>query len=132
MNFHIHKRLVIGVALLLVVVGILLCAVLVYKYSEISPGRVINRERVSRLSRNHIVLGPNDVQMITSWMTFDYINHVFGLPPEYLKSATGMNDSQYPHLTLSRYARENKVAPDVFTTQIQVTVKNYFTPPVSQ
>jgi hypothetical protein len=129
MNFHIHRRLVILVIILLVLVAISLGAVLVYKYSQIEPLRVINQERISRLARDHIQLGPNDVQMIASWMTFDYVNHVFGLPNDYLRSTFSINDTRYPHLALSRYAPEVLLAPDAFTSQIQTAVKNYFSLP---
>src|ERR1035437_1622120 len=126
MNFHIHKRLVILIIAVLILILISLCIVLFYRYSEVSPERVINKERFSKLAKDDIALGLNDVQMIASWMTFDYINHVFRLPPQYLKLTLGINDSQYPHLTISRYAQENKIAEGVFIAQIQNTVKNYF------
>lgn len=126
MNFHIHKRLVLFVVTVLSLLLIFLCIFLYYRYSEISPERVINRERFSRLTKDNIKLGSSDVQTIMSWMTFDYINHVFGIPPQYIKSEVNINDSRYPRLTLSRYARDNKIDEGIFTTQIQNTVKNYF------
>lgn len=45
---------------------------------------------------------------IDSWMTFDYLNKIFNLPPDYLKTSLNITDSRYPFLTISRLAREQK------------------------
>src|SRR4051812_12432281 len=38
-----------------------------------------------------------DVQLIQPWMTFDYIDVVFNVPPDYLKTKLSITDPHYPH-----------------------------------
>ncbi len=37
-------------------------------------------------------------------MTFDYVNHLFTLPPQYLETTLGITDGRYPRLTIEEYA----------------------------
>ena len=129
MNFHVHKRLIIFITAVLVIVLIILCIVLAREYSKVAPGRIINRDRFSHFNREHIILGPGDTQVITSWMTFEYINHIFSLPPEYLRNTLLLQDIRYPRISLMQYAQLNHMSPDTFTVQVQTAVKNYFPKP---
>lgn len=131
MHFHIHKRQVLLVTGVLLLVLIALALIFVRDYKQVSPARVINRDRLSQLVRDHIVLGANDVGEIAPWMTFEYINHVFVLPADYLASALHISDSQYPRLAISAYAKKNNFKEDVFTSEVQNAVKNYFQSPLS-
>lgn len=132
MNLHIQRRFIIYIVTILASLLVFLSVVLVYKYLEISPERFINRERFSRLTNHNIILDQNDLQFIEPWMTFDYINHIFGLPSEYLKLSIGINDPNYPNLTVSHYAKENILTVGVFTDQIKNAVKNYLASVPSQ
>jgi len=62
-------------------------------------------------------------------MTFDYLNHVFNLPPDYFKTALVIKDSHYPRLTITRYARKNKLDPAIFLKQVQTATQAALTPP---
>ncbi len=65
---------------------------------------------------------------ISSWMTFDYINKVFNLPPAYLKEKLLVNDTRYPLLTLRQYSRRTKISTNGFIINLQNAVKAYLTP----
>lgn len=62
---------------------------------------------------------------INGWMTFEYINFVFKLPPEYLKETFGLENVGYPWVTVRHVARVQKTDLVVFLGQIQDTVKRY-------
>lgn len=67
-------------------------------------------------------LAPEDIQ---GWMTFEYINFVFKLPPEYLKQTFSIEGSQYPKTTLKRYANKAGLDATTFVRNVEEAVKNY-------
>ena len=48
----------------------------------------------------------SQINGINTWMTFDYVNVVFKLPPNYLKDGLAITDSRYPNIRIDRYAKE--------------------------
>jgi hypothetical protein len=55
------------------------------------------------LLMRHAPASMSQASDIRPWMTFDYVNHLFGLPPAYLQAALGITDPRYPHLTISEF-----------------------------
>ena len=49
------------------------------------------------------------VNDIAPWMTFNYINFVFKLPPEYLKNTLTISDARYPNIQIRTYAKINQI-----------------------
>ena len=125
MNFHIHKKLIVSVVVVLSGIFVLLLGFLVYEYIKLTPEHHVVSQRFMRLGREHVVLGPNDAQMVQSWMTFDYINHIFGLPAGYLQSTVYVNDPGYPHTTILRFAQENDLGIPAATMLVQNAVRDY-------
>jgi hypothetical protein len=68
---------------------------------------------------------PADAGYIESWMTFDYVNVVFGLPPSYLSDALHVTDARYPHLSISRWAREEATTSPAMLGAVQSAVRGY-------
>ena len=66
-----------------------------------------------------------NVSLVRYWMTFDYINRIFSLPPDYLASALNISDPHYPYITLSHYARGEKISPSQLLAEVQASVFNY-------
>jgi hypothetical protein len=80
-----------------------------------------------------------DVSYIQAWMTFDYINTAFNIPPSYLSNyltenlhlvngsaGSGSDISDiYPHLSISHYARENATSSAALTTVVADAVRSY-------
>lgn len=64
-----------------------------------------------------------DVSYIQAWMTFDYINTAFNIPPSYLSNY--VHSSLYPHLSISHYARENATSSAALTTVVADAVRSY-------
>ena len=69
----------------------------------------------------------NDVVLIQNWMTFDYINHIFALPTDYLQTSLHITDTRYPRLTVTEYAEDIRVRSSEVLTELQGAVRLYFT-----
>jgi hypothetical protein len=67
-------------------------------------------------------LAPEDIQ---GWMTFEYINFVFKLPPEYLKQTLSVEGNQYPKVALKRYANKAGLDTGAFIRKVEEAVRNY-------
>ena len=121
-------KIVIAVFIIFLVI---LCGLLVRTYFALKKERLVNIRELS-LSMFIIKHGPltaADVGMIRSWMTFDYVNRAFGLPPDFLKTTFGIADPGYPKLTLSRYATEGGFNQAEFMNLIQAAVAHYLAAP---
>ena len=128
MDFHVHKRTVIAATAVLAATIIVLGFLFVNTYKKVAPARIITPNRISELVRRHATLGVSDIPTISSWMTFDYINRVFVLPPDYLKSWLGLDDKRYPALSLAQYAKESSADPSVVVSRVQDAVGEYLDP----
>lgn len=74
-----------------------------------------------------------DVQYIGAWMTFQYVNFIFNLPEEYLRTSLQIKDTNYPNITLGKYLRKNKLIRGEFVTSVQKAVRAYLvTHPLKQ
>ncbi|MEI6478755.1 MAG: hypothetical protein WCO18_00535 [bacterium] len=67
-----------------------------------------------------------DIGSIQEWMTFDYINHLFGLPNDYLMTNLSITDSKYPKLTIRKYSLDKKTDLPTSIAEIQSAIKVYF------
>lgn len=63
--------------------------------------------------------------MIQSWMTFDYINRVFALPPDYLKTDLSVADARYPRLTVGEFAEDDRASASSTLINVQNAVRDY-------
>ena len=79
-----------------------------------------------KIAQNHGVLTDKNIDLISSWMTFDYINKIFNLPQDYLKDALVISDPHYPRIPISIYARIHGVSSAEFLLQVQQAVAAYF------
>ncbi len=75
--------------------------------------------------RTYVREQASDTSQIQSWMTFSYINHIFNLPPAYLASALAIQDSRYPDLIVSQYAKSKNLIDADFLKQVQDSVSQY-------
>ena len=76
-------------------------------------------------NNNHGTLTISDVYFIRSWMTFDYINTLFRLPPDYLKTQLNITDPHYPRISIRTFAKNSHVDVTVFLNMVQEDVKNF-------
>lgn len=92
-------------AVLLVVLAIFFAI----EYQALRHEELISAKEIhfSNFLTGHAPLGSADASVVRSWMTFDYINNLFALPPEYFKSKLHIADPGYPRLTVSQYAKHS-------------------------
>ncbi len=105
------KRYIEYVIGALVVILIVLAVFLVLNYRSLRRSAVINaRElRLSAFLAHHGPATVADLAFVRSWMTFDYLNKLFNLPPQYLQTQLSITDPQYPRLTISEYAEHSRL-----------------------
>lgn len=75
-----------------------------------------------RKSTDGIVLQP---AAIAGWMTFDYVNKIFGLPAVYLKQRFGIVDRKYPNIEIAQHAKDNNVTVALFLIEVRFAVIQY-------
>lgn len=65
---------------------------------------------IPRLSprRQKFTPTPSDVNLIQSWMTIAYVNRMFNLPIDYLKTEFDITNPKYPNIVLEDIARSAK------------------------
>ncbi len=106
---------------------LLLCFFLVREYLHVRRLNEIKSYKsiISNL-RHSQSLTAADVGVIQSWMTFSYLNTLFGLPREYIKQALVISDPHYPNIVIGRYAKSQNMTSTVFVTHIRTIVSEYF------
>jgi len=67
-------------------------------------------------------LAPEDVQ---GWMTFEYLNFVFKLPPDYLRQTLSIENARYPRVTLKRYADRAGIDLSLLIHNTREAIQNY-------
>ena len=115
-------KIVFGVLATLLV---LLLALFVRQVAIMRPSLISLSPRSWHLSvRSRRPLTASDAASIQSWMTFDYLNKVFALPPEFLKTTFGITDPRYPRLSLAHYAETKGVSAANFTDAVKNAIRN--------
>lgn len=71
------------------------------------------------------VLSPEhpDPQAIQEWMTFDYVNAVFGVDAEYLRQKLGVDNARYPNVSIRRYARLTGEDPAALLERVKAAMR---------
>lgn len=77
--------------------------------------------------KKHGPLPITDTNAIRSWMTFDYVNRLFGLSPDYLKTTLSVTDPSYPKLSLSGYAKYLNENVNTLIGNVSSAIRNYST-----
>ena len=119
-----YLKITIAIAAVILVV---LCILLVREYRHLRRlDYVAAHGSLFSALRAHGPVGASDASSVATWMTFDYIDHLFALPPQYLQTNLSIADSRYPHLTITEYAGDQHVEQSAFLTQVQNAVRAYF------
>jgi hypothetical protein len=66
---------------------------------------------------------------ISGWMTFRYINLVFGLPPVYLQNDLNIKNSHYPNLSIDSLAKQQNMTSAQLVFKVSNAVKAFAVPP---
>lgn len=68
---------------------------------------------------------PTSSIAIGSWMTFNYLNVVFKLPPDYLRQQLAITDNRYPNVSIDAYSRRNHLDSQAVLLSIQKAIDSY-------
>lgn len=112
-----------------ILLGILayLAFILVVQYRYIAREQAAHGKRVQISNfRKHRALTIQDISLIESWMTFDYIATAFRVPATFLQTSLNIIDPKYPRVTLYRYAKTHGLDPGEFTLNVIDTVGKFF------
>lgn len=72
-------------------------------------------------NRHQVFTSPEEIQ---SWMTFRYINLVFHLPADYLKTSLGITDPHYPNLSINTLGRQQHQTANAQLQKVIAAIKN--------
>jgi hypothetical protein len=111
------KYAIIALVVLLVILGIFF----VQEYHAARKTQILND------IHSGVPLTSNDVSVIRPWMTFDYINRIFKLPPNYLETDLSISDPHYPRTSISSYATYTHTDPTLLVNQVEGAVYDYLT-----
>ena len=114
---------------LLGVIFIVLIFFLIREATSLERSQMISERKAefsNFLSAHHGPMTIGDVGIIAPWMTFDYINKLFKLPPDYLKTSLNISSSKYPQISISGYAKSDGVAKTIIVSEVQAALRNYF------
>lgn len=89
-----------------------------------SRGRLILQD--PRRATSRLPLAEADADAIRAWMTFEYLNRVFGLPQEYLRAELALADARYPRVSIAEVADARQVPAETIRTQTQTAIRKYF------
>ena len=119
------RAIVIGLVALLVVLSLFLLG----QYFALRRASLISAHELwlSTVLHEHGPITANDVSFIRSWMTFDYVNKLFGLPPGYLEDRLSITDPRYPQMSLGSYASHNHIDLADLTSELDAAIKDYLT-----
>ncbi len=120
-----------------IAVAILVIALVILGYFLVRQYRIAARQAQVASERTHVAdltrhrsLGADDIGLIDSWMTFDYVSVSFQVPAAYLSSALKAAPAVpgYPNITLGRYARTVATSSDAVIGSVRDAVRSYLAP----
>jgi hypothetical protein len=120
-HIDVYIRAALVVCLLVV---LMLTALLVIQYRQLRAAEHLPLHH-SLLMALHAKgsIQPSDAGLIQPWMTFDYVNHVFVLPSDYLSHALSISDQRYPRVTIAQAAEDAHVDPADMLERVQTSVR---------
>jgi hypothetical protein len=116
------------ILILLGIVLVVLVFFLVREYVLLRRADLANKREasLSAFEQQHGPLNGNEVGVIRSWMTFAYINGLFGLPKDYLKEQLQITNPSYPTETVYDYSNDASFSTTAATMSVQKAVEAYF------
>jgi hypothetical protein len=117
-----YLKIAIG---LLIIVLILFGIILWRQYSHGRGAHMPSFLTTLNLRRHSGPLPVSSATSIQSWMTFDYVNYLFALPPNYLQTALGITAATYPRLSIDHYAVLSNTTADNALANVKRAIENY-------
>jgi hypothetical protein len=114
---------------ILAIVLVVLFVFFVGQYIALRRAHIISAREswLSAAIQKHGPATATDVNFIRSWMTFDYIDKLFDIPQDYLKTRLSITDARYPKLSISEYAGDVHLNKTDATGEVAGAVRDYLT-----
>ena len=128
------RRLIIKIAILILLLGILgyLLFSITMQYHVLRQEGDFNLQQLRTLrylKRPHqLPAGTNiseTVDAIQPWMTFSYLNLVFGMPSNYLQSKLHITDPAYPRIAIQHAISRQSLPATIFMENLKTAVREY-------
>jgi hypothetical protein len=92
---------------------------------------------VSDLKSRHFLRPPHrqdfnqrlNPQELAGWMTFDFINKAFHLPPDYLQRQLIITDKKYPALTIDSWAKSQRLNSVQILQRVKMAIADFANEP---
>ena len=127
---HHHLGIYFRVAIIvLAIILVVLIFFLVRQAITLRRAQVLSARElwISNVLKQHGPLTPVEVDILRSWMTFDYVNKLFGVPPNYLKDQLSISDARYPQLSIASYAKASGLNANTFLGNVEDALRVYLT-----
>jgi hypothetical protein len=125
------EKKILGLVILAMIVTLLgLCAAITFDIRHAGSGSYptsIRQFLAARRARGP--LSAADTELLRTWMTFDYVNQLFGLPQGYLKTVLNINDSHYPNISFSEYSESISTSSTSFLDAVRSAISGSTTTP---
>ena len=117
-----YKNLLIGLTLLCLILLVASAYLFIHDAAALRrAGFLSGREGWHQMRGNQAPAAAG----IRTWMTFDFVNDIFNLPPDYLSTTLSIRSSAYPKLTIAQAARAQGTSADAFLQKVQNAVASY-------
>ena len=126
------KYLKIAIVALSVLIA-LLVFFLALQYRTLRREQILNARGlwISNALKRHGPPTASEVSVVRPWMTFDYVNALFGAPRDYLQVQLSITDVRYPQISISEYAEENNMDVNGFLQNVESALRTFLTPAAS-
>jgi len=111
--------------IMLLSIGVLIALSVFFSLASLNHVRHMQLPHPRRDANLNIISIMTSSSAITMWMTFDYINTIFSLPEDYLKTQLHIQDARYPNISLKSVVKKNKIDRDIFLKSVQQSVDEY-------
>jgi len=121
---HLTLKILLAATILFIIA---LTALLVQQYKRIERLSYLHdhRQSIFRSLHGSGPLGAADASSTESWMTFDYIDRAFLLPPTYLETSLGISDGRFPRMTISEYAEDKGIPSGLAVSEVEDAIRFY-------
>ena len=115
--------------IILVIISVVTWSLAVFEYytlyNDVSIGYIGTKENFYFPHLPSRELSSADVNLIGSWMTFDYIGKIFSVPVPVLKDKLNINHERFPYLSIRQYVKDQKLNSNDFLSSVRKVVKEY-------
>ena len=127
-----EKKILGAVIVLMIIALLVLCAVLVRDARSVGragPSSSLAGFLSARRARGPLAINATNANLIRPWMTFDYINRLFDLPKNYLKTSLNVSDGRYPNVSISEYRESTGTSSVSFLDAVRSAILSSTTTP---